>query len=106
MTYVKRNSDGDVVGMFALPQPGVAEEELAEDHADVKAFKARFAPNAVKDQIDNLERFHLAPRFLREYILQDFEAKAAAAGKDPAALPAYAKLKALDRQIAVLRAQL
>ena len=60
----------------------------------------------MKDQIDSLERFHLAPRFLREYLLADFTAKAAAAGKNPAALPAFMKLKALDDQIAALRAQL
>lgn len=38
MPYVQRQS-GRVVGEFANPQPGFAEDFLADDHADVKAFR-------------------------------------------------------------------
>lgn len=35
--FVQREN-GKVVGLFELPQPGYAEEEIAADHADVVAF--------------------------------------------------------------------
>jgi hypothetical protein len=38
MIYVMRNEDGKVVGLFALPQPGFAEEHLAEDDPEVVGF--------------------------------------------------------------------
>lgn len=41
--YVQR-SGGQVVGVFACPQPGLAEEALANDHADVLAFRAPATP--------------------------------------------------------------
>lgn len=63
-------------------------------------------PNPAREKLDALERQHLLPRVVREYLLGDFAAKAAATGKNPSALPAYVKLKALDDQIAALRAQL
>lgn len=37
MPYVQRQN-GKVVGLFAQPQPGLAEELLADNHADVIAF--------------------------------------------------------------------
>lgn len=38
MVYVERDG-GLVVGIYANPQPGRAEEELADNHADVLAFR-------------------------------------------------------------------
>ena len=38
MVYVERDG-GAVVGIYANPQPGRAEEELADNHADVLAFR-------------------------------------------------------------------
>lgn len=44
--YVQRQA-GQVVGVFTAPQPGVAEEALATDHADVLAFQAPSLPRTV-----------------------------------------------------------
>jgi|GEM_PF-1412149 len=38
MPYVQRNQSQQVIGIFEQPQPGYAEEFLADDHADVVAF--------------------------------------------------------------------
>lgn len=38
MTYVERR-DGKIVGVYAIPQPGYAEEEIADDHPDLVAFR-------------------------------------------------------------------
>lgn len=37
MPYVQREN-GSIVGLFAMPQPGYAEEELPEDNAEVTEF--------------------------------------------------------------------
>ena len=42
MPYVERRA-GKVVGIYRRPQPGYAEELVAEDDADVVAFRARVA---------------------------------------------------------------
>lgn len=39
--YVQRNEAGEVVGHFASKQPGLAEEPLPEDHADIAAYEER-----------------------------------------------------------------
>ena len=38
MPYVQRRS-GKIIGVYANAQPGYAEEHLADDHADVVAFR-------------------------------------------------------------------
>lgn len=38
MPYVQRTNEGIVTGLFANPQPGYAEEFLADNHADVLVF--------------------------------------------------------------------
>ena len=43
MPYVHR-SEGAIVGLYANPQAGYAEEYLADDHADVVAFRNPPAP--------------------------------------------------------------
>lgn len=78
--------------------------------ADAEAFRQTQLPVIdpkvdAQEQIDRLEKRELLPRVVREYMLGDFAAKAQAAGQDPMLLPAYAKLKALDNQIKVLRAK-
>lgn len=35
MPYVQRDLQGKVIGRFALPQPGIAEEYLLDDHEDL-----------------------------------------------------------------------
>lgn len=38
MPYVQRNWKGEITGLFAIRQPGYAEEELPDDHPDVVSF--------------------------------------------------------------------
>lgn len=101
--YVQRRA-GSVVGVFACPQPGLAEEAISDSHADITDF--RNPPVPARVQIRALEFDHQAPRFVREYLLVAVAERAIAAGQQPTALPAYVKLKALDDQIAALRRQL
>jgi len=54
-------------------------------------------------QIASLESATLLPRVTREFMLTFFAAQAAASGADPMTSLAFAKLKALDDQIAALR---
>jgi hypothetical protein len=37
--YVQRNGEGVIVGIYARPQPGYAQEAIAADHADVVASR-------------------------------------------------------------------
>ena len=37
--YVRRNQQNEVVAVFASSQAGIAEELLADDHADIAAFR-------------------------------------------------------------------
>ncbi len=62
------------------------------------------APRNVQGEIDMLERATLLPRVAREFMLIQFAAVAASQGVDPTTNAGYVKLKALDDQIAVLRA--
>src|ERR1700761_5782024 len=39
MPYVQRNSKREIVGLFANPQAGVAEEFIIEEHPDVQALR-------------------------------------------------------------------
>lgn len=39
MVFVERNPDNQIVALYAMSQPGFAEEELADDHPDVVAFR-------------------------------------------------------------------
>jgi hypothetical protein len=41
MAFVQRNGGNQVIGVFANKQPGVAEEELADDHPEVAAFRSK-----------------------------------------------------------------
>lgn len=39
MPYVQRNSKLEIVGLFANPQPGLADEFVAEEHPEVQAIR-------------------------------------------------------------------
>lgn len=68
------------------------------------------ASEQAQAQIDALERQYLMPRVVRESLIAQAEERGAALGYTPAQLAiknkGYAGLKALDAQIAALRAQL
>lgn len=68
------------------------------------------ASQMAQAQIDALERQYLMPRVVRESLIAQAEERGAALGYTPAQLAVknkgYAGLKALDTQIAALRAQL
>ena len=68
------------------------------------------ASEQAQAQIDALERQYLMPRVVRESLIAQAEERGAALGYTPAQLAiknkGYAGLKALDTQIAALRAQL
>lgn len=58
MRYVQRDQGGAISGVFARPQPGVAEEVLADDAVELLAFLAGPEPtyrderaNAYRDQL-------------------------------------------------------
>ena len=40
MPFVERDQLGAIKGVYAVRQPGYAEEELPDDHPDVVAFRA------------------------------------------------------------------
>lgn len=89
--------NGGIESCFVSALPEEVTPEL-EDAPNTKALAA--------EQIQQLEVKHLIPRAVREFILGAIKAEAAKSGLDPMLLPAYVKLKALDDQIAALRAQL
>ena len=41
MRYAQRDELGVLVGHFANPQPGYAEEEVPDDHPDIVAWRRR-----------------------------------------------------------------
>ena len=51
MVYVQRNNTGAIVGLYNQPQPGYAEEELADDHPYVVEYRSRLEPT-IDDLID------------------------------------------------------
>jgi hypothetical protein len=51
MAYVERRA-GTIFGVYALRQPGYAEEELPDNHPDVLAFRSP-PPPSKSEKIDN-----------------------------------------------------
>lgn len=61
---------------------------------------------AIRAEIDTLEKTSLLPRVTREFMLLSFATTAAGMGVDPMQNIAYQKVKELDDKIAALRARL
>lgn len=61
---------------------------------------------SINNQIGSMEKATLLPRVTREFMLAAFAAQAAAAGIDPMTNVGYARMKALDEEIAALRRKL
>lgn len=63
MTVFVERRAGAVVGVYAVRQPGYAEEEIADDHPEVVAFRDRPSP-APRDLAAELDA--LAARLARQ----------------------------------------
>ena len=60
MVYVERDEHGALVGLYANPQEGCAEEELPDDDAEVVAFRNPVSitdyENAIQNLVDSTAR--------------------------------------------------
>ena len=71
--FIERDKDGKIKGVYANPQPGYADEELADDHPEVLAFLS--PPETPVDRIVKIETENpITHRALRELILTIGEA--------------------------------
>lgn len=71
--YVERGRDGEIKGVYAVPQKGYAEEELPDDHPEVLAYLN--PPETPVDRINHIEKANpITHRALRELILTIGEA--------------------------------
>ena len=57
MSFVERNPDGTIKGVYANRQPGYADEELADDHPAVVTFRNRPSsqPRDVMGELDAIK---------------------------------------------------
>lgn len=66
MRYVQRDAEGKLIGHFANPQPGYAEEEVADDHPDILGWNAeREAFRLMDHNTESNERLRTAEARLR-----------------------------------------
>jgi hypothetical protein len=60
MVYVQRDEHGAIIGLYANPQSGCAEEEVADDDAEVLAFRNPVTitdyENAIQNLVDSTAR--------------------------------------------------
>lgn len=54
IVYVKRNGGNKVVGVFRVLQPGIAEEAIDDQHADVVAYFNPDQTAAAQSRIDDV----------------------------------------------------
>lgn len=118
MQYYPHWVGGVIVGLYANRQDFTDQEPVQGDSAEALPFTdPRADPKvAAMQEIEQLERTAQAPRFVREALLDLAKDRAVRAGQavgltEQAALvllatknQGYIKLKALDDQIAALRA--
>lgn len=65
--FVQRDTGKVIVGVYANPQPGYAVEAIADDHADVVAFRNPPAP-APKTAADKLKAIGLTVSELKQIL--------------------------------------
>jgi len=92
-------------GAFINPESTEFKAWLAEGNTPEPA-DAPDLIEAIRAEIDQLERENLLPRVVREYMLLNAEMVAAANNLDPMENIGYRKVKELDLAIAALRSQL
>ena len=56
MRYLQRDTTGTVLGHYANPQPGYAEEEVPDDHPDLQAWEAKRAADMTRVRPHPLEQ--------------------------------------------------
>ena len=109
--YNPPSVDMDLVDVVAIePVPPEATEVGFTVTPKAPGHVVTVQTERIKAQIEVLERTAILPRPLREYMVQDLESRAQADGVSLEQLRAanfnYCKVKALDVQIAALRAQI
>lgn len=73
--FVKRREDGSIASAHRAPQPGYAEQALADDHPDIVAMLAAAQPAARVDPDE------LAAALKRKGVLNDSDIEGAKRGR-------------------------
>lgn len=61
MRYVQRDQDGNIIGDYANPQPGYAEEALEDDAPELLARYAK--PDPIQVQVEQIQAAIAAAQF-------------------------------------------
>lgn len=93
MTFVQRNDSGKITGVYANPQLGYAEEELADDNEEVLAF---LNPHPIVVSISRRQFFQQAA--IASIITEDEAVAAVMSGTLPAAITAFIASLPADQQ--------
>ena len=96
--YVQRDRDGTLIGHFANPQPGYAEEEVLDDHPDILAWQAARAAFRMADhKSSSNERLRAAEARL-SVLEANFEVLRAQLSTQLAAEQLLARLEELEKR--------
>lgn len=106
--FIQRNQANQIVGVFAVRQPDLAEEEIADNHPDVVAFlapplKATMTLSEFKARLTSQEKLDLAKLAFSgtlsdadKALMFDFMTATTLAFGDPKFAQGLARLRALD----------
>ena len=76
MAFVRRDRKNKIIGVFARPQPGEAEENLPDDDAEVVAFRAPPPPPTDDELIDRGRPDVLTKALLKKGVITRADLKA------------------------------
>src|SRR5262249_39838891 len=62
MPYVQRNSKLEIIGLYANPQPGIAEEFVVEEHPEVQALRDEMGATEWPSQMPSSTEMRRAER--------------------------------------------
>lgn len=71
MPYVERDGNGDITGIFAIEQPGIAEEFIGNNDPDVVAFRNPLPPTPRQQIVARLR----ADPILKAQVIDSFVAR-------------------------------